>query len=81
MNWQVRELYRKWMKFAEAWGAMMTSLVFGVCYLLIFGLFYPFLYFGADPLGLNKKKRDRRTTFWIARPTPSDTVESLRRLS
>lgn len=70
-----RRFYPIWMRWAERLNALVMTLLFGACYLLIVPLFF-LLQWKSDPLRL--RSRSQAKTFW--RPRPPRDARSFERM-
>lgn len=73
-----RRIYDAWMHFAELLSAVMSTLLFGACYLMIVPFFAAFVRVG-DPLKLSRK-HDARETYWIHRSQDDADPTSYQRM-
>lgn len=60
-----KSIYTAWMRFAAVLQSLITTILFGACYLLIVPIFTIFTRI-TDPLGLRPTKPDDNT-YWIKR--------------
>lgn len=69
--------YDLWMRFAKVLSGVMTTIVFGLCYLLLVPLFVPIVWI-LDPLRLRRGAESQ--SYWHHRPDTPVDVEMLRRM-
>ncbi len=72
----LKNLYQKWMNFAEKLNKFFTTIIFGLIYFLLLPIIKIFA--TKDPLGL--KAPDKKKTFWIDRSQTADALEHLQRM-
>jgi hypothetical protein len=69
--------YNLWMRFAKILSGVMTTIVFGLCYLLLVPLFVPIVWL-LDPLRLRRGTESQ--SFWHHRQSAPVDEEMLRRM-
>jgi hypothetical protein len=72
-----RAAFAWWMRFSKVLNAVMTTVVFGLCYLVLVPFFVPLIW-ALDPLRL--RRGSNPPSFWHERPGTPVTVDSLRRM-
>ncbi len=72
-----RRGFALWMRFAKIVNRVMTTLVFGLCYLVLVPMFVPFVWI-VDPLRL--RRGSNCDSFWHERHRPPVNIDMLRRM-
>ena len=65
-----------WMRFAKTLGTINGYIIFTAVFIVAIGLYAVIARF----ISLFKEKRRTSTTFWLSKPAPSATLESLRNM-
>jgi H+/Cl- antiporter ClcA len=72
-----RVVFGWWMRFAKVLNAIATTIVFGLCYLVLVPFFVPFIW-ALDPLRL--RRGSSPASFWHERPKTPVNADTLRRM-
>ena len=70
-------IYARWMRFAEGLQALIVTVLFGACYLLVVPLFFALSWY-QDPLRLRRRAQEH--SFWVQRAAGSDDLRSFQRM-
>jgi H+/Cl- antiporter ClcA len=72
-----RAVFSWWMRFAKVLNGVVTTVVFGLCYLVLVPFFVPLIW-ALDPLGL--RGGSKPASFWHQRRSTPVDVDTLRRM-
>jgi H+/Cl- antiporter ClcA len=72
-----RAVFGWWMRFAKVLNGVATTIVFGLCYLVLVPFFVPLIWI-LDPLRL--RRGSNPASFWHEKPKTPVNVDTLRRM-
>lgn len=75
--YSVRPVFLLWMRFAKVLQVLVTTLLFGACYIAVVPFFF-FVIRLMDPLGQRKQPEPR--TFWLERRSTGIDITSMQRM-